>query len=148
MLSKLFGFLKRKKSSVPMQEKHLYETSLQYSDFADRYDCEGLQNDLISYFEKNAAYAGGFRSELKDEHETREYKTWNFNSNGVSIHIKLEELDQIPFGEERLRKKTHNLDIKLISEVTPTQALGELITQLAEVYKINKPELRVIDGKR
>lgn len=147
MFDKLIEFLKRKRSIVPMQEKHLYETNLNYTSFTDKYDCEGLQNDLISYFEKNAAYAGGSRFEQKDEQLTREYKTWNFNSNGVSIHIK-SELDHILFGEGKLKRKIQNLDIKLISEVTPTLSLGELIMQMAEAYKKEKPKLHVIDGKR
>ena len=109
-----------------MIEKHRYESLVQ---LGICYDLSKSKEALLNYFKNpnNATPVYEFHPEDSLDN------LWGYNSEGVSVHIQTrdtgEEFPSDVFGDLNF------IDIKLVSEITPTQDLEDKVRSLADEFK-------------
>lgn len=100
-----------------MKEKHYYESNLNMGNC--HYDLNQVKDVLLQYLEKNTESVFRYIPPLK-------HNLWGFHQNGISIHLQTTKLDQ---------KNLHFIDVKLVSDMTPTQDLEDRLKTLVEPLK-------------
>ena len=101
-----------------MIERHYYESKLQLGDH--HHDLSKAKPALLQYLEQNS-------KPVFEYHSLEKHDLWGFHQNGISINLQTTSLkaNSLDF-----------IDVKLISEVTPTQDLEDMLTKLIEPFKI------------
>lgn len=100
-----------------MIESRYYESNLQLG--STHYDLDKVKPILLEWFKQNSR-------PVSEYHPPANHDMWDFHSRGVSIHLQTTELT---------KGRLHFVDVRLISEVTPTQDLEDRLNGLVEPFK-------------
>jgi hypothetical protein len=100
-----------------MMERHYYESNLQMGNC--HYDLLQVQPSLLQYFKEHS-------QPVFEYHPLENDNLWGFHQDGISIHLQTTNLSQ---------DELHFVDVKLISEVTPTQNLEDRLKKIVEPFK-------------
>ena len=100
-----------------MIQNHYYESNLQMGNC--HYDLAQVKPALLQYFEKHS-------KPVFEYHPPENHNLWGFHQDGISIHLQTTDLNP---------DELHFVDVKLISEVIPTQNLEDRLKKLVEPFK-------------
>lgn len=100
-----------------MLEKHYYESDLQMGNC--HYDLTQVKSALLGYLQKKTKLVFQYHSPVG-------HNLWGFHQNGISIHLQTTKLNE---------DELHFVDVKLVSEVTPTRDLEDRLKLLVNPFK-------------
>ena len=96
-----------------MEQKHVYTSNLTYGSI--KYNLNNLKESFLNYFTEDSTPVFYYTANIHD--------LWGFNKDGISVHMQTTKIRNT---------ELHFIDLKLISEKTPTLDLEERLNQIAE----------------
>ncbi|MBT7706202.1 hypothetical protein HN747_02030 [archaeon] len=109
-----------------MKEKHKYESWLQFG--TCHCDVEKVRDVVLKYFQNpdNATPVFEF-------HPEGPKNLWGYNSQGISVNIQTHDNGEDLPGD--VSEGLYVMDVKLVSEVTPTRDLEDRVKSLTEPFR-------------
>ena len=102
-----------------MKEEHYYESYLCIGPC--QYNTKEVRNELLDYFEKNSKKVFGYWPDITN------HSLWGFHKDGISIHLQITKLKE---------PESNFVDVRLVSDKTPTKDLEEKLKKLIEPFKL------------
>ncbi len=101
-----------------MEEKHIYRSKLQYK--SSRHNLLELHEEILKYLKNNTEKVFAWHPKPKDT------DIYGFHLEGISIHFQSKY--------SNITRDYSHIDIRLISNVTPTISLEEKLDNLAKKH--------------
>lgn len=94
---------------------------------SNKYDLDKTHSSLLKYLEENTSR---FLSPLDSLSRHSTHQSWGFHKDGISIGL---EVTYLGFSPRDFR--LYYIDLKLVSDVIPTQGLEDTLTVVVAPFK-------------